>query len=174
MANKLSRLINEGARSQGESGYSQCLLRDGEHFSHEKQPCLWRNHAKQHADTYDMEAVLNQNAVMISIITRKWLMCIMHVYCNRGDSLSASCLCYFHPSTDQLQDIDKRSQTTFVDVKLHSFPYRQQTAAVTWHHTEEEPSPPSVLPLIWTITSYGPSCLCTSASREKYTFPFLL
>lgn len=32
---------------------------------------------------------------------------------------------------DQPQDDDKRSQTTFVDVKLHSFPYRQQTAAGT-------------------------------------------
>lgn len=99
---------------------------------------------KKHADTYNMGSALNQNAVMISKLTRKWLMCITHVYCIRRDSLSAPCLCCFHPSTDQLQDTDKRRQTTFVDVKLHSFPYRQQTAAVTWHHVEEEPSPPSV------------------------------
>lgn len=39
---------------------------------------------------------------------------------------------FFHPSTDQPQDIDKTRQTTFVDVvEVALFPYHQKTAAVT-------------------------------------------
>lgn len=109
--------INEGARSQGQSGCSQCLLRDGERFSRENSrasDAVTQSDALIHGSS--QRSI--RNAVMVSIMTRERLTCFSCIYCNRGDGLSAPCLCYSHPSTDRLQDGDKRSQTTFVDVEF--------------------------------------------------------
>lgn len=146
-----------GASNQGQSGCSQCLLRDGEHFSCEKQPCFGCSHTKQHADTYNMSTVSIESECCHDINNNQKIAHVHHTYVlHQKRQLISSMFVYSHPTTDQLQDSDKRSQTTFVDVKLLSFPYRPQTAPVTWHHREEEPSPPSVLTLIWTVTSCGP------------------
>ncbi|CAB1434760.1 unnamed protein product [Pleuronectes platessa] len=64
------------------------MQEDGEHFSPENSRTL--DMAEQHAAGHNMGAGDNQNAVLISIITRKWL------------------------------KVDKRRETTFVDVKSQS------------------------------------------------------
>lgn len=80
MANKLSRPINEGAGSQRESGYSQCLLRDRERFSREKQPPFRRSRTKQRADTYNMGAVRIQSVCCHDISNNQEMAHVHHTY----------------------------------------------------------------------------------------------
>lgn len=83
-----------GARSQGQSGYSQCLHKDGEHFQSRKTAMV-QNNTLIHA-TWQRSAC-NQTAVMISAISRKWCKCVTHINWNRRHSLSTPCLCFLSP-----------------------------------------------------------------------------
>lgn len=65
--------------------------------------------------------LLNQNAIMVSLISRNWLMNITYILCKRSSSLSVPCWSSSHPSTDQQQSGDKTAQTTFVDVMWDYF-----------------------------------------------------
>lgn len=104
-----------------------------------------------------MGANLSQNAVVISLFTRNGS-CTSQIFTVTQESaLSSLWPCYSHPSTDRPQSSDKKSKNHICGCELVLIPYHQQTAAGTWHHREEEPSPPSVLSLIWTITSFGAS-----------------
>lgn len=83
MANKLSRLINEGAGSQGASGYGQCLLRNREHFSH----------AEQHADTHEHDS----QSECWCYISNAQRQCHTHIYSKRRRQLISVMFVLFFP-----------------------------------------------------------------------------
>lgn len=83
---KLSQwLINCAGRSmrepgaRGVSGYSQCLLRDGEHFSRENKRSSVTRNSTPILLAWE-QSVFNQNAVMASIITSQEMAHVQHTY----------------------------------------------------------------------------------------------
>lgn len=93
------------------------------------------------------------------IIPQKWLVHIANIYCNWGVGLSSLHLCYSHPSTNQLQSSDKRSKTTFLDVRLHSVLISSKL--LQCHDIIERKSPlhPLYCPLFGQLHHMGPSCI---------------
>lgn len=122
------------SRGGGEqSRYSQCLRRHGEHFSHENSPFSDAVILKK--TCWYIQYGNNQNAVMISTITRVCLLCITHIYSDRRDILSPPCLCYSLPTRTMIRDI-----------KPHLWMWSRTLFLITskllqWHDIMERKSP---------------------------------